>query len=193
MALLDLASTGAAGWRPARRAAGRDEHVNRKPLRRIVFGLLLATSATLLMAGPGWSDTGSATGSAESLSASGSAAIPLPSSNGVGALAAAVSQTGKPYEWGGTGPFTWDCSGLVQWAFRQVGVNLPRTTWEQAKVGAPVPFFALSPGDVVVLNTDGSHVGIYAGFGQIFNAYDWGVPVGLSPLRQFDIYAIRRF
>ncbi|MGX1774588.1 NlpC/P60 family protein [Nocardia brasiliensis] len=162
-------------------------------MRRIAFGFLLATAATLILAGPGWSDTGSGTGSAESLSASGSAAIPLPSSHGVGALAAAVSQTGKPYEWGGTGPFTWDCSGLVQWAFRQVGVNIPRTTWEQARAGAPVPFFALSPGDVVVLNTDGSHVGIYAGFGQIFNAYDWGVPVGLSPLRQFDIYAIRRF
>ncbi|MFI6216109.1 NlpC/P60 family protein [Nocardia brasiliensis] len=162
-------------------------------MRRIAVGFLLATAATLILAGPGWSDTGSATGRAESLSASGSAAIPLPSSHGVGALAAAVSQTGKPYEWGGTGPFTWDCSGLVQWAFRQVGVNIPRTTWEQARAGAPVPFFALSPGDVVVLNTDGSHVGIYAGFGQIFNAYDWGVPVGLSPLRQFDIYAIRRF
>ncbi|WP_405168145.1 NlpC/P60 family protein [Nocardia sp. NBC_01499] len=162
-------------------------------MRRIAFGFLLATAATLLLAGQGWSDTGSATGSAESLSASGSAAIPLPSSHGVGALAAATSQTGKPYQWGGTGPFAWDCSGLVQWAFRQVGVNIPRTTWEQARAGAPVPFFALSPGDVVVLNTDGSHVGIYAGFGQIFNAYDWGVPVGLSPLRQFDIYAIRRF
>ncbi|QXN95484.1 C40 family peptidase [Nocardia iowensis] len=159
----------------------------------MAFGLLLATVATLILAGPVWSDTGSGTGSADSASASGSAMIPLPSSHGVGALAAAVTQTGKPYQWGGTGPFAWDCSGLVQWAFRQVGVHIPRTTWEQARAGAPVPFFALSPGDVVVLNTDGSHVGIYAGLGQIFNAYDWGVPVGLSPLRQFDIYTIRRF
>lgn len=151
----------------------------------------------MILAGPARSDTGSASGSGGSGSASGSssgsASIPLPSTNGVGALAAAATQTGKPYEWGGTGPFTWDCSGLVQWAFRQVGVYLPRTTWQQAKVGAQVPFFALSPGDVIILNTDASHVGIYAGFGQVLNAKDWGVPVGLTPLSEFDIYTIRRF
>ncbi|WP_228000879.1 C40 family peptidase [Nocardia australiensis] len=175
--------------------------MSRKPLRRIAVGFLVSTLLTLVLAGPVWADTGSAgsgsaSGSASgsgSGSSSGSAALPLPSSAGLGALAAAVTQIGKPYEWGATGPFTWDCSALVQWAFRQVGVNLPRTTWQQAKVGAAVPFGALSPGDVVVLNSDGSHVGIYAGFGQILNAYDWGVPVGFTPLDEFDIFAIRRF
>ncbi|GAA5058889.1 C40 family peptidase [Nocardia callitridis] len=177
----------------------------RKPLRRIAFGFLISLIATLLLAGPAWSDTGSASGSGGSGSASGSgsgsgsgsssgsAALPLPTSTGLGALAVAMSQTGKPYEWGGTGPLAWDCSGLVQWAFRQVGVALPRTTWEQAKVGTAVPVSGLAPGDVVVLHRDGSHVGIYAGGGQIFNAYDWGVPVGLSPLSQFEIFSIRRF
>ena len=81
----------------------------------------------------------------------------------------------------------------MQWAFRQAGVNLPRTTWQQAEVGMPVPLWALSPGDVIILNRDASHVGIYAGFGQVFNAYGRGVPVGLAPLAQFDIFTIRRF
>ncbi|MEV6280572.1 NlpC/P60 family protein [Nocardia sp. NPDC051832] len=128
-------------------------------------------------------------------SSSGSAELPLPiaSPRGLAALAIATSQVGKPYQWGGNGPHAWDCSGLVQWAYRQVGIKLPRTTWEQAKVGIPVAFVGLAPGDVVVLNRDGSHVGIYAGMGQILNAYDWGVPVGLTPLREFNIYAIRRF
>ena len=178
----------------------------RKPLRRVTFGFLISFVATLLLAGPAWSDTGSGSGSAGSGSfsgsddsgsgsgsSSGSAALPLPSVNGLGALAAAFTQTGKPYQWGGTGPMAWDCSGLVQWAFRQVGVKLPRTTWQQAKVGAPVPRGALALGDVVVLHNDGSHVGIYAGDGQIFNAYDWGVPVGFTPLDEFEIFAIRRF
>lgn len=162
--------------------------------------LVLSTVATLVLAGPAWADTGSASGSASgsgsgsgSGSSSGSAALPLPSPRGVAALALAATQTGKPYVWGGTGPHGWDCSGLVQWAFRQVGVDMPRTTWQQATVGTPVPFGALAPGDVVVLNADASHVGIYAGFGQILNAYARGVPVGLAPLSQFTIYSIRRF
>lgn len=174
-------------------------------LRRGIAGVLLATAVGAVAAAPTWAQTGSgsggsggsgASGSASgsgSLSASGSAALPVPTSNGLGALAAATSQTGKMYEWGATGPDTWDCSALVQWAFRQVGVTLPRTTWEQAKVGAAVPRYALSPGDVVIINPDASHVGIYAGMGQVLNAYGAGVPVGLTPLDEFHIYSIRRF
>ncbi|MFX0572935.1 C40 family peptidase [Nocardia nepalensis] len=168
-------------------------------LRRIAIGFLVSAVAMLVLAGPVCAGTGSASGSggsgsgSGSGSSSGSAALPLPSIAGLGALAAATTQIGKPYEWGGTGPFTWDCSGLVQWAFRQVGVHLPRTTYQQAKVGAAVPFAALSLGDVVILNDDASHVGIYAGRGQILDAHDWGIPVGLHPLSEFDIYTIRRF
>ncbi len=118
---------------------------------------------------------------------------PIPSPSGLAALAVAVTQTGKPYLWGGEGPHAWDCSALVQWAFRQVGVSLPRVTWDQANVGAPIPLWALAPGDVILLN-DASHVGIYAGFGQVFNSYASGTPVGLTPLSDFrNIHSIRRF
>ncbi|MEV0335973.1 NlpC/P60 family protein [Nocardia sp. NPDC050717] len=171
--------------------------MRRKVLRRLAFGFVASLATTLVLAGPAWSQTGSASGSGESGSASGSSSgsggIPLPSATGIGALTAAATQIGKPYEWGATGPHAWDCSALVQWAFRQVGVTLPRTTWEQAKVGMPVTFRGLAPGDVVVLNGDGSHVGIYAGMGQILDAHAAGVPVGLHPLREFDIFTIRRF
>ncbi len=171
--------------------------MKRKLLRRLAFGFVATTVTMALFAGPAWSQPGSASGSGESGSSSGSSSgsgmIPLPSATGVGALTAALTQIGKPYEWGAVGPHSWDCSALVQWAFRQVGVTLPRTTWEQAKVGLPVTFGGLAPGDVVILNGDGSHVGIYAGGGQLLDAHDWGVPVGLHPLREFDIFAIRRF
>ncbi len=109
------------------------------------------------------------------------------------ALGLATTQTGKPYLWGGTGPDAWDCSGLVQWAFRSVGIDMPRTTWQQADAGLEVPYGALQPGDIIILNGDASHVGIYAGGGNILNAHSPGVPVGLTPLSDFDIYDIRRF
>ncbi|MEU6584777.1 NlpC/P60 family protein [Nocardia sp. NPDC046763] len=142
------------------------------------------------------SGSGSASGSASGLfsgSASGSAQLPVASPRAMAALTLATTQTGKPYRWGGTGPNDWDCSGLVQWAFRSVGIDMPRTTWQQAAAGLEVPAGAMQVGDVVVLNNDASHVGIYAGGGKVLNAYDWGVPVGLTPLSQFDIYTIRRF
>ena len=142
--------------------------------------------------GDSGSSSGSGTGSASG-SASGSAALPVPSMRAMIALNVAGSQAGKPYEWGGTGPNAYDCSGLVQWAFRQVGIALPRTTWEQARAGSAVPFGSMMPGDVVIVNADGSHEGIYAGGGMLLNAYAPGVPIGLTPLSEFDIYAIRRF
>jgi cell wall-associated NlpC family hydrolase len=109
------------------------------------------------------------------------------------ALNIAGTQAGKPYQWGGTGPVAYDCSGLVQWAFRQVGILLPRTTWQQARVGSAVPLWAIQPGDVVILKRDGSHEGIYAGSGRVLNSYDYGVGVVMTPLSRFAIYAIRRF
>jgi peptidoglycan DL-endopeptidase CwlO len=121
------------------------------------------------------------------------ASVPIASPRALAALGIAGTQVGKPYEWGGTGPIAYDCSGLVQWAFRQVGVSLPRTTYQQARAGSAVPIGALQPGDVIVLNSDGSHVGIYAGEGMVLNAYDRGYPVGLTPLNRFAIFAIRRF
>ena len=160
---------------------------------------LAALPSTPAVAAPtGSSDTGSAgsstgSGSSGSSSGSGNFAMPISSPAGLMALTAATTQSGKPYLWGGVGPDAWDCSGLVQWAFRQAGVSLPRTSQQMAKVGAPVPLWALSPGDVVVLNSDASHVGIYLGFGQIFNAYGRGVPVGIAPLAQWQIFTIRRF
>lgn len=138
-------------------------------------------------------------GSASLFAGSGEMAIPLPipSPRGLAALAAATTQTGKPYLWGGNGPDAWDCSGLVQWAFRTVGISLPRTSQEMARYtgGTLVPLSALQPGDVITMDTYdiAGHVGIYAGNGMVFNAYGTGVPTGLRPLSDFRIHNIRRF
>ncbi|SEM36776.1 C40 family peptidase [Rhodococcus maanshanensis] len=116
------------------------------------------------------------------------------SSAGLRALAAAYTQAGKPYSWGGTGPDAWDCSGLVQWAFGQAGVDLPRVSEDQALAGEPIPVEAMAPGDVITFRDAADHVGIYAGFGQVFNAYDEDVPIGLTGLADLPpIHNVQRF
>ena len=84
------------------------------------------------------------------------------------ALAFARAQIGKPYRWGGTGPNSWDCSGLVQAAWRAGGVELPRTTREMVLKGTPVKRADLQPGDLVF--PDPGHVQLYAGGGNIIEA-----------------------
>jgi peptidoglycan hydrolase-like protein with peptidoglycan-binding domain len=83
---------------------------------------------------------------------------------GAGSVIGAVrSQIGAPYAWGGVGPSSWDCSGLTRWAFRSIGIELPRTTYGQVGMGVPVSQANIQPGDLVFFDTDGSgpsHVGI---------------------------------
>lgn len=83
---------------------------------------------------------------------------------------------GTPYVWGGTGNGGFDCSGLTQWAWRQAGVELPRTADAQA-VGRQISAEELQAGDLVVWD---GHVAMYAGNGEMVEA---GSPVQTSPLR----------
>lgn len=113
--------------------------------------------------------------------------------SGTSALAAALTRVGDPYVWGAAGPDEFDCSGLVQWAFHQVGINLPRTSEEQVTVGTPVSRDQLQPGDVVFFYSDVSHVGIYAGNGMLLHASTFGVPVQVMPMGSFPYYGARRY
>jgi cell wall-associated NlpC family hydrolase len=73
---------------------------------------------------------------------------------------------GVPYVWGGASPAGFDCSGLVQYVYRQLGVDLPRTAADQAGVGRPVASLAdARPGDLVAFGDPVDHIGIYAGDG----------------------------
>ncbi|HLS77148.1 MAG TPA: NlpC/P60 family protein [Nocardia sp.] len=107
------------------------------------------------------------------------------------ALDAAKTKVGAMYSWGAAGPSTFDCSGLVKWAYRQAGIELPRTSFEQSHVGAPVAFEDLRPGDIVVTN-GGGHVGLYAGDGKLLNAVQSGQPVSYTPLRPDMVVTARR-
>ncbi|MFC7447015.1 C40 family peptidase [Rhodococcus daqingensis] len=115
-----------------------------------------------------------------------------PGSNS-GALQAGMTQVGKPYVWGATGPDGYDCSGLMVWAYKQVGKTLPRSSQAQAAGGVPVSRSELQPGDLVLFYPDISHVGMYAGNGNILHASTFGVPVKVAPMDAYPFYGARRY
>ena len=108
-----------------------------------------------------------------------------PSSPGAaGAVAAAMSQQGTPYVWGGSSPGGFDCSGLVMWAWGRAGVNLPHFSGAQMASTAPVPFNAMQPGDLIFYGPGGSeHVAMYIGGGQMVEATHTGDFVRVDPVR----------
>lgn len=85
----------------------------------------------------------------------------------------AKQQVGKPYIWGGVGPDNYDCSGLVQYVYgHAAGVNMPRVTTDQVRVGQTIPMDQLEPGDLIYWGSTTSpyHVAIYVGNNQYVSA-----------------------
>lgn len=108
------------------------------------------------------------------------------------ALSAALSKQGSPYKWGAEGPDTFDCSGLVQWAYQQAGVDLPRSSSQQARTGTQVSRSQLQQGDLIALYSPVSHVGIYAGDGRYVHAPQPGDVVEVDDVPWGDVTAMRR-
>lgn len=86
------------------------------------------------------------------------------------AVAFALAQVGKPYVYGGTGPYSYDCSGLTQAAWRAAGVSIPRISSDQWHGLTHVPVSEALPGDIVVYYGGASHVALYIGGGRIVEA-----------------------
>jgi cell wall-associated NlpC family hydrolase len=108
----------------------------------------------------------------------------LPEATNVGttALRAALTQRGKPYVWGAAGPDSYDCSGLVLWAFAQEGISLPHYTGDQWNSGMHVSRADLEPGDLVFFFADLGHVGLYIGNGLMVDAPSTGQVVQVQPV-----------
>ena len=104
---------------------------------------------------------------------------------------------GYRYVWGATGPNKFDCSGFTQKVFRNVGINLPRVSREQAKVGKYVSFNALKKGDIVFFDTKHrktgrvTHVGIYLEDGKFIHASSGGKRVMITSFKQRAFYKNR--
>ena len=103
------------------------------------------------------------------------------STQGGKAVAFAYAQLGKPYQWGATGPGSYDCSGLVQAAWASAGVSIPRTTYAQWAALPHISTSALEPGDLLYFDGVG-HVAIYVGGGNIIDAPQTGQDVQKIPL-----------
>jgi peptidoglycan DL-endopeptidase CwlO len=119
---------------------------------------------------------------------------PPPSGGAAAAVAAAESQIGVPYHWGGESPGVgFDCSGLTQWAWGQAGVGIPRTAQEQYDAIEHVSLSALEPGDLVFWGSGGiSHVAMYVGGGDVIHAPETGERVRIQPIWNSDLVGAGR-
>jgi cell wall-associated NlpC family hydrolase len=98
------------------------------------------------------------------------------------AVDTAMAQRGKPYVWAADGPGSFDCSGLVMFAYAAAGVGLPHSSRMQSQMGQSIPRDQLQPGDLVFFYSPVSHVGIYIGNGQMVHAPTSGDVVKVAPL-----------
>jgi cell wall-associated NlpC family hydrolase len=101
---------------------------------------------------------------------------------GVQALNWALSRRGDMYVWGAAGPSTFDCSGLVMWAYAHVGISLDHFTGDQWNEGEHISRSQLEPGDLVFFFPDISHVGMYVGNGLMVDAPTFGQPVQVQAI-----------
>ena len=98
------------------------------------------------------------------------------------ALRYALTRLGDAYVWGAAGPGQFDCSGLVMWAYAQVGISLEHYTGDQWNEGEHIPRSQLQPGDLVFFFPDIGHVGLYVGHGLMVDAPTYGQPVQIQPV-----------
>lgn len=135
---------------------------------------------------------GATQGSATGQEAAAPVASGNASSRALGAVAAAKAQVGKRYVWGTSGPSTFDCSGLTSYAYRQVGINLTRSSRGQSGIGTKVAKSDLQPGDLVFYYSPVSHVAIYIGNGKIVDAANPRSGVRITSLNSMPYTTARR-
>ncbi|MYR59112.1 glycoside hydrolase [Streptomyces sp. SID625] len=164
----------AAKKRAAEEAAARKEAAERAA-RDSVRPTLTTQSGSVGSGGSGTATTTSTGTSTGSSTATGSAA---------GIVSFVKSQVGKAYVPGATGPSAYDCSGLVQTAFKQVNISLPRVSQDQSTAGTQVSLSDLQPGDILYWGGRGSayHVAVYVGGGMFVGAQNSSTGVVERPL-----------
>ncbi|MCC0649180.1 C40 family peptidase [Clostridioides sp. ZZV15-6598] len=107
-------------------------------------------------------------------------------------ISEAKKHLGKPYKWGGNGPNSFDCSGLMVYCFKKVSINLPRTSSQQSTVGKKIEKKNLQAGDLVFFHNPVSHVGLYTGNGEFIEAPGKGKKIRLSKLNNRKDFNIAR-
>lgn len=104
-------------------------------------------------------------------------------------ISVAKEKLGITYQWGGNGPYKYDCSGFTKEVFRRNGIKIPRVSKEQAKVGKKISKRNLKKGDLIFFHSKKSkvvdHVGIYLGKGKFIHASRFHKQIVISPLREY--------
>ncbi|MEH0970010.1 NlpC/P60 family protein [Micromonospora sp. CPCC 205546] len=108
------------------------------------------------------------------------------------AIRTACAQVGDPYVWGATGPNSFDCSGLTQYAYKAAGIHLTHFTGAQWREGKAIPRSEARPGDLVFFKADLSHVGLYLGNDKMVHAPRAGKPVNVSSINTMPVAGFRR-
>ncbi|MFP5318235.1 MAG: NlpC/P60 family protein [Acidimicrobiia bacterium] len=121
---------------------------------------------------------------------------PPPSSKAAIAVETAIAQIGKPYVYGGSGPDSFDCSGLTAYAWKAAGVTLSHSAYLQYFETTRVPVDQVQPGDLLFFGKDGvesiHHNAIYVGDGQMVEASQTGVPIRYRGWRAGDLVGAGR-
>ena len=134
-------------------------------------------------------------GAALVVAAAQAAAAPA-SGKGAVAVAEARKQLGKPYVYGGSGPNSFDCSGLTAWAWKAAGVSLSHSAYTQWFETTRVPTNAVQPGDLLFFGKNGvesiHHNAIYIGNGDMIEASQTGTPVRIRGWRGGDLVGAGR-
>jgi len=110
----------------------------------------------------------------------------------------ALAQLGKPYQWGATGPDSFDCSGLTMRAYQAAGISIPRVSRDQYGAGRHVPLSQLLPGDLVfsthaeesTVPAGIGHVALYLGHGRLSEAGHRGVRIRIASLQRPNLVAV---
>jgi len=104
-------------------------------------------------------------------------------------ISVAKEKLGITYQWGGNGPYKYDCSGFTKEVFRRNGIRIPRVSKDQAKVGKKISKRNLKKGDLIFFHSKKSkvvdHVGIYLGKGKFIHASRFHKQIVISPLREY--------
>jgi cell wall-associated NlpC family hydrolase len=130
--------------------------------------------------------------------ASRSRSFDVPSYNGPAsgraavAVQAAYAELGKPYQWGASGPNSFDCSGLTMWSWGKAGVSLPHSSQAQYSSGPHVSRADIQPGDLTFYGSPIHHVGIYIGNGQMISAPHTGDVVRIQDAFRSDYVGAAR-
>lgn len=139
-----------------------------------------AAETTTAAPSPSGGTTGTGTPTSSTTNDTGSSPAPAARGSAQVAVDTALAQVGKPYQWGGSGPNSFDCSGLTSYAWRAAGVTLPRTSRAQFSGTTRISRGELRPGDLVFFGSPIHHVAMYIGGGRVVEAARTGIPVRTS-------------